>query len=74
MSRSRPLLFGFGLAVWCGLSACTTVAPWERGVLAKPQMAVDPSPMRSSWRNHVEGSRQAARSGSAAQGGGCGCN
>ena len=53
-------------------TACS-VAPWERGNLAKPQMAVDPYPMQSSMRNHIYGSREAAGAISAGGGGGCGC-
>ena len=55
------------------LSACTTVQPWERGNLAKPQMALDPYPLQSALRAHNYGSREAAAGGNAAQGGGCGC-
>ncbi len=59
------------LGIW--LSACTSVQPWERGNLAKPQMALDPYPLQSSLRAHNYGSREAAASNNAAQGGGCGC-
>ena len=55
------------------LTACTTVQPWERGNLAKPQMAMDPYPLQSALRAHNYGSREAAAGGNAAQGGGCGC-
>lgn len=55
------------------LSACTNVQPWERGNLAKPQMALDPNPLQSALRGHNYGSREAAAGGNAAQGGGCGC-
>ena len=55
------------------LGGCATVEPWDRGALLKPHMAVDPFPMRSAWRGHVENSRQAAPSGHAAEGGACGC-
>ena len=55
------------------LTACTTVQPWERGNLAKPQMSLDPYPLQSSLRAHNYGSREAAAGGNAAQGGGCGC-
>ncbi len=55
------------------LSACTPVQPWERGNLAKPQMALDPYPLQSALRAHNYGSREAAAGGNAAQGGGCGC-
>jgi hypothetical protein len=55
------------------LSACVNVQPWERGNLAKPQMALDPYPLQSALRTHNYGSREAAAAGNAAQGGGCGC-
>jgi Domain of unknown function (DUF4266) len=55
------------------LIGCTSVQPWERGNLAKPQMALDPNPSQSALRAHNYGSREAAAGGNAAQGGGCGC-
>jgi len=55
-------------------SACTAVAPWERGVLAKPQMALTVNPTLATMRSHNYGSREAASgSSSGAGGGGCGC-
>jgi Domain of unknown function (DUF4266) len=64
------LLTGAGFIL---LSACAPVQPWERGNLAKPQMALDPYPLQSALRAHNYGSREAAAGGNAAQGGGCGC-
>jgi Domain of unknown function (DUF4266) len=61
------------LLISLGLTACSPVQPWERGNLAKPQMALDPNPLQSSLRAHNYGSREAAAGGNAAQGGGCGC-
>ena len=61
------------LFVCLALCACKTVQPWERGNLAKPQMAIDPTPMQTGLRSHIYGSREAAAGGNAAQGGGCGC-
>jgi Domain of unknown function (DUF4266) len=55
------------------LSGCSSVAAWERGNLAKPQMALDPTPMQSGMRGHIYGSREAASGGNSASGGGCGC-
>ncbi|MCC6207316.1 MAG: DUF4266 domain-containing protein [Gammaproteobacteria bacterium] len=61
------------LALVLMLSACSTVEPWERGALAKPQMASDPHPLQSSLSTHVYNSREAASGGNSAGGGGCGC-
>jgi hypothetical protein len=55
------------------LTSCSTVQPWERGNLAKPQMALDPYPLQSALRGHIYGSREAGAGGNSAQGGGCGC-
>lgn len=56
------------------LTGCVNVAPWERGNLAKSQMALDPNPLQSAIQAHVYGSREAAASvNSSGGGGGCGC-
>jgi len=54
------------------LSGCS-VAPWERGVLSKPQMALDAHPLQTELRGHAYGSREAATGSSVGAGGGCGC-
>lgn len=56
-----------------GLAGCAPVAPWARGTLAKPQMAIDPYPLQSALHAHVHGSREAAGSAGTSDGGGCGC-
>ncbi|MDP2901620.1 MAG: DUF4266 domain-containing protein [Methylovulum sp.] len=54
-------------------SACSPVAPWQRGTLAKASMALEPNPVQSAFRGHINGSREAASGSSSASGGGCGC-
>ncbi|MDO9104081.1 MAG: DUF4266 domain-containing protein [Methylovulum sp.] len=71
MFRLKPIVTLLALSL-C-LAACTPVQPWERGHLAKPQMALDPYPLQSMLRAHNYGSREALSGGNAAQGGGCGC-
>jgi hypothetical protein len=69
-SGALLILLGLGLA----MTACSTVQPWERGILAKPQMALDPTPLQSGIRMHNYSSREAAASiNSSGGGGGCGC-
>jgi len=65
----QVLLFALGVCV----SGCAPVAPWQRGTLAKPQMALDPNPIQSIYNAHISGSREAASGSSSAGGGGCGC-
>ncbi len=56
------------------LWGCTTVQPWERGDLAKIEMAWDPDPMKSALRDHIYFSKEGSSGGASSGGGGCGCN
>ncbi len=58
------------------LSACAIapVSPWEKGTLAKPEMALTPDALASRAADHMYFSKEAASGGAAAGGGGCGCN
>jgi hypothetical protein len=69
----RPLAAALLLLAGSSLG-CTAVAPWERGRLAKPQMALDPDPQQRALRDHVHASREAAAGGQTGAGGGCGCD
>jgi hypothetical protein len=55
-------------------SGCQPVQAWERGTLAKPEMAVDANPMETALNNHIYFSKEASNGGHSATGGGCGCN
>ncbi|MBL4606852.1 MAG: DUF4266 domain-containing protein [Pseudomonadales bacterium] len=56
------------------LSACTSVKPWERGVLAKKEMAWQLDPMESKLQSHIYFAKEGSSGGGQAAGGGCGCN
>ena len=56
------------------LQGCQPVQAWERGVLAKPEMAIDANPLETSLNNHIYFSKEASNGGHSATGGGCGCN
>ena len=57
------------------LTACTpNIAPWERGILAKPHMAAGSSALESSLRKHMQASKEASSGGHSSGGGGCGCS
>jgi hypothetical protein len=64
----------FVITIFIALQGCTSVQPWERGNLAKPQMALDPYPLQTAVSQHNYSSREAASAANNAQGGGCGCN
>ena len=55
------------------LPGCATVAPWERAILATPQMQSEPHPQHRASRDHVYRSREGATGGGGSGGGGCGC-
>lgn len=48
--------------------------PWERGVLAKPEMALDAEPLDIAIDDHIYFSKEASSGGRGFAGGGCGCN
>ena len=56
------------------VTGCTTVKPWQRGTLAKPEMSWSPDPLETTLENHIYYSKEASFGGTAAAGGGCGCN
>ncbi|MGZ8175002.1 MAG: DUF4266 domain-containing protein [Methylobacter sp.] len=62
------------LALSACVLGCTPVAPWQRGKLAKPQMALEPYLLQNTLQAHIYNSREAAMGGNSAGGGGCGCN
>jgi hypothetical protein len=67
------------LIVWAALlpfalGGCSTVKPYERGMLAKPKMQLDPSPEGTLLENHVYDYREGSAGAAGAVGGGCGCN
>ncbi len=72
----KTITLSFAITFICvGMTACTQVQPWERGILSKPQMALEPNPLQSSLRAHNLSSREAAaNTSSGGDGGGCGCH
>ena len=74
MKAIRLLLVGTMAISLALLAGCTPVAAWERGTLAKPEMALDVDPLGSALDSHVYFSKEASSGGNSASGGGCGCN
>ncbi len=68
----RSLLSGAALALW--LCACSSVQPWERGTLARPEMQLEPNSLQSGLYEQVYDSKEASSGGSKTAGAGCGCN
>ncbi|OIO57057.1 MAG: hypothetical protein COX57_00770 [Alphaproteobacteria bacterium CG_4_10_14_0_2_um_filter_63_37] len=57
-----------------GCDLLTRVMPYEREILAQPQMQFGQSPQRGAFENHTFESREGAAGGIGEEGGGCGCN
>ena len=66
------------IAAMLVLGACSNVQPWvkpyERDRLADPIMSWDRDAISAAYLDHVYESREGARGGTGAAGGGCGCN
>lgn len=69
--RQLSLLF---IALILGACSVTTVEPWDRQYLARPEMAWDPDGTTATYRAHVYFSKEASNGGAGVGGGGCGCN
>ena len=71
MKKLYPVLM---FLIYFLLGACSTVNPWERGILAKPEMAWEPDVLQGQLQEHVYFSKEGSSGGYGAGGGGCGCN
>lgn len=56
------------------VAGCASVEAWERGNLAKPQMAFVRTPAQTDLRQHVYSAREGGAGVNAAAPGGCGCD
>ena len=56
------------------LQGCAGVQPWERDVLARPEMSLDANPLDAAIDDHIYFSKEASSGGRGFGGGGCGCN
>ncbi len=63
-------------AILCALCAggCAGVAPYQRGYLAREDMAFDADPGTAKSIEKTFAAKEAASGGAAVGGGGCGCN
>jgi hypothetical protein len=67
-------VFWLLLASALALPGCANVKPWERDVLARPDMTWQPDRLQAARRSHIFFSKEASLQGGGAAGGGCGCN
>ena len=64
------------LTALLSLTGCTLepVRPWERDLLAQPEMQPVADPLENYFDEHIRFSKEGAYGGQGAGGGGCGCN
>jgi hypothetical protein len=55
-------------------AACVPVAPYQRGYLARPDMALEQNAGTAKALEKTFDAKEAARGGASVGGGGCGCN
>lgn len=65
------LTVGVILSTGC---ASLGVKPWERDVMARPEMQLGSDPLDSAIDDHLYFSKEASSGGRSFAGGGCGCN
>lgn len=73
-SAASPRWFAVLVAIALSLSACATVRPQERAVLADPIMQFEGDPITATQLHHAIDNREGSFGGSGVSGGGCGCN
>ncbi len=76
--RSARLILAIAAPILLGLltTACSTIGPrpWERDLMAKPEMQLNPYPLKTAADDHIYFSKEASSGGRSFAGGGCGCN
>ena len=57
-------------------SGCTVapLKPWDRDLLAQPEMQLVPDPVQNMLDEHIYFSKEGSFGGQGVGGGGCGCN
>lgn len=76
MRRTEPVLIAAAVLASLSLGACSHLGakPWERSVLARPDMQASADPVQAGLDDHVYFSKEASSGGRGFGGGGCGCN
>ncbi len=62
------------LTVLSGCAGAPTVQAWQKGYLARPDMALEGNALEAKFADHIYFSKEAASGGAGVAGGGCGCN
>lgn len=74
MLKDKSFINSISILLLFFLAGCVQVEPWDREYLAQEQMALDPYPLASSFKEHAYFSREGTSGGFSPDAGGCGCN
>lgn len=74
MNAMNKRAVGAAVLTVIGLQGCATVEPWDRDVLARPDMQIVSDPGETAADEHIYFSKEASSGGQGFGGGGCGCN
>jgi hypothetical protein len=68
------MIRALALVVLTASSACVTVAPQQRAILADPTMQFESEAKHEAALRHAIDNREGSMGGTGVAGGGCGCN
>ncbi len=68
------LTFITGCSIIDPMMKVEEVKPWQKGILAKPEMELAGDPIDKYVDDHIYFSKEGSTGGSSVGGGGCGCN
>ena len=74
MNPTAKRTVGIVVLTIMALAGCATVEPWDRDVLARPDMQIVSDPGEAAADEHIYFSKEASSGGQGFGGGGCGCN
>jgi hypothetical protein len=76
VSFRKSILIVSGVAIAAACSGCSAVGPkpWEKDIMARPEMQVSAYALQASADDHIYFSKEASSGGRGFAGGGCGCN
>ena len=74
MNPTAKRTVGIVVLTIMALAGCATVEPWDRDVLARPDMQIVSDPSEAAADEHIYFSKEASSGGQGFGGGGCGCN
>lgn len=56
------------------VTGCQAIEPWQRGLLARPEMQLEPDRLQAKLDSQVYFSNEASSGSNDVAGAGCGCN